>query len=341
MHNAPDGPRLKDVAKLANVSIKTASRVLNNNQNVAPTTREAVQAAMRQLKYTPDQAARSLRAGHDSSVGVIVDSIGDIFFAGLVAAAEQVFGQSGFQTLIASTNRRTTREREIAESFALRRCAGLIVAPTESNSLRGARLRNIPTIFVDRIGNLAGSQSVVADDYNLAKTATEHLIAHGHKRIAIITDITFIETTHNRLTGYRTALGKAVITTDADLIKTNCVDTPDVLPVLEKLLTLPTPPTAIFATNSRLSLGVIPALHQFARTDIAFISFGDFAMANSLSPAITVVDHSSGRIGSQAAEMLLDRLIPERVQKTKNDVVYTRAHLIERGSGELRPIVRL
>lgn len=337
MRDSSNGPRLKDVAELAKVSIKTASRVLNNNENVAPATREAVLAAMRELKYTPDPAARSLRAGHDNSVGVIVDSIGDIFFSGLVAAVEDVLGKAGFQTLIASTNREVSREIEIAEGFALRRCAGLIVAPTSTDSLKDARLRETPVVFVDRFGELAGSQSILTDDFNLAKDATAHLIDHGHSRIAIIADIPVIETTRDRLAGYRAALTAAGISPDDSLIKSNCVHARDVLPALEQLLALPEPPTAILSTSSRLSLGVVPALHQFGRTDIAFISYGDFEMASSLSPAVTVVDHSSDRIGRQAAELLLDRMLPEHQLETEKDIIYTPAHLIQRGSGELLP----
>lgn len=332
------GPTLKDVALLAQVSIKTASRVLNNNPNVAPATRASVLSAIKQLNYVPDPAARSLRAGHDNSVGVIVDSIADIFFAELVAAVEEVLDEGGFRAFIASSNRDTNRERETVQNFIQRRCAGLIVAPAHPESLSDVRLNNVPTVFVDRQGALPQAQSVLTHDREQTKAATKHLINHGHKRIALISDYPQLETTQNRLAGYRDALAEHGIAVDEALVKDNCPNISHVVPTLTKLLAQPSPPTALISTNSRLSLGVVPVLHQLRRTDLAFISFGDFAMAEALSPAVTVVDHSPQSIGRIAGRILLEQLAKKPSETERSPIVYSPAPIIPRGSGELRPI---
>ncbi|WP_052436278.1 LacI family DNA-binding transcriptional regulator [Georgenia sp. SUBG003] len=307
-HNG--GPTLKDVAQLANVSIKTASRVINDDANVAATTRAAVLEAVESLDYLPDPAARSLRAGTDRTVGVVVDSIGDVFFAQLVAKVEAVLEDAGYRVLIASSNRIQQRERDTVQNLVQRRCAGIIVAPTSRDSLAGMRLRDVPVVFVDRVGDLPAAQSVVADDFGLARLATEHLIAHGHKRIALLSDVPGIETTRNRHEGFRAAMAAADLPVDERLIRPDCPDASDVMRAITALLALDEPPTAILSTNSRLSLGVVPALHQFGRTDIALVSYGDFAMAETLSPAVTVIDHSPEAIGDMAAKALLARLQP-------------------------------
>lgn len=332
----PAPATLKDVAALANVSLKTASRVLNDDPKVAAKTRESVKRAMADLDYFPDPAARSLRAGRDRTVGVVVDSIGDVFFAELVAAIEAELEAGGYSSLIASSHRQPERERETVQRLVQRRCAGIIVSPSAEDSLEGARISDVPVVFVDRVGNVPGSVSVVSDDVGLARTATQHLIEHGHERIALISDTIQVETTRHRHEGYRLAMDAAGLPVIDELVKTDCSGSSDAMRALEQLLGLEQAPTAIFCTNARLSLGVVPALHQFDRTDLALISYGDFMMAESLSPAVSVIDHSPQAMGQAAARALLD-LLAARSSADLAPVLQVPARLVERGSGELRP----
>jgi LacI family transcriptional regulator len=334
---ANNAATLKDVARLASVSTKTASRVLNDDPQVAPGTRAAVIAAMQALDYVPDPAARSLRAGTDRLVGVVVDSVGDVFFAQLVARVEAELDEAGYRVLIASSNRDPQRERDTVQSFVQRRCAGLIVAPGSRDSLTGVRLRDVPLVFVDRAGDLPGAHSVVVDDFALARLATSHLIAHGHTRIALLSDLPKVETTARRHQGFRAAMADAGLPVDERLVRSDCPGASEVMRVITGLLALDEPPTALISTNTRLSLGVVPALHQHGRTDIALVAFGDFAMAESLTPAVTVIDHSPEAVGAAAARALLDRLQPGGTTTGPDPITYVPARLIERGSGELAP----
>ncbi|WP_062070611.1 LacI family DNA-binding transcriptional regulator [Demequina sediminicola] len=329
------GATLRDVAAHAGVSIKTASRVLNDDPRVATDTRAAVTASMVTLSYQPDPAARSLRAGRDRTVGVVVESIGDVFVAGLVAQIERVLAEVGYQVLVASSYRERDRERAIVSNFVQRRCAGLIVMPSSHDALQGLPLRDLPVVFVDREGDAPSSQSVVVNDHKLAKEATSHLIAQGHRRIALMSDVLVVDTTRHRHEGYLEALRDAGITPDDRLIRAECIDEPRVFAVLDELLALDAPPTAIFSANTRVSLGIVPALHVAGRTDVAMVAFGDFPMAASLKPAITVIDHSPARIGEVAARTLMARLIESSDQRQGGPVITVPAHLIERGSGEI------
>ena len=332
-----NGATLKDVARMASVSTKTASRVLNDDPKVAPGTRAAVIEAMQALDYVPDAAARSLRAGTDRMVGVVVDSVGDVFFAQLVARIEAVLDEAGYRVLIASSNRDPQRERDTVQSFVQRRCAGVIVAPSRRDSLVGVRLRDVPVVFVDRAGDVPGAQSVVVDDFGLARLATSHLIAHGHRRIALLSDLPKVETTARRHEGFRAAMAEAGLPVDERLVRSDCPGPSEVMRVIESLLALDEQPTALISTNTRLSLGVVPALHQHGRTDIALVAFGDFAMAESLTPAVTVIDHSPEAVGAAAARALLDRLQPADAAAATEPITFVPARLIERGSGELAP----
>lgn len=329
---------LKDVAQMAGVSIKTASRVLNDDPAVAPSTRAAVVEAMAALDYAPDPAARSLRAGTDRVVGVVVDSVGDVFFAELVATVEALLDEAGYRVLIASSNRDPERERATVQQFVQRRCAGVIVSPMSTSSLAGLRLGEVKVVFVDRVGELPGAQSVVVDDFELARLATAHLIAHGHRRIALLSDLPVIPTTRQRHEGFRAAMAEAGLPVDEQLVRSDCPGPSEAMRALVDLLALDTPPTALISTNTRLSLGVVPALHQHGRTDVALVAFGDFAMAESLSPAVTVIDHSPQAIGTAAAQALLRSLQPGDADPAPEPVVLVPAQLVPRGSGELPPL---
>lgn len=328
---------LKDVAALAGVSIKTASRVLNDHPNVAPSTKDVVLSVMRELDYIPDPAARSLRAGVDRCVGVLVDSIGDVFFAELAAAIEAELDKHHYRSLIVSSNRDTTRELETVNMFIRRRCAGMIIAPLSRDSIASLNLRNASVVFVDRVGNKPGAHSVVVDDFQLSQKATEHLISHGHTRIAIISDHPTLETTRNRHLGYRAGMREHGIQVDENLVCLDASGPADAFSILERLLSLDAPPTAIFCTNSRLSLGLLPALHSYGRTDLALIAFGDFVMAGSLSPAVTVIEQSPLTIGKTAVDALLRQLKSDTPDEPTESVTYVESRLIPRGSGELRP----
>lgn len=338
----PSAPRqrvatatLKDVAALAGVSLKTASRVLNEGPNVATATRQVVQEAMQSLSYEPDPAARSLRAGHDRTVGVVVDSIGDIFFSQLAATLESALDTAGYRCLLASSNREAARERDIVRGLVRRRCAGVIVAPTSPDSISAADLAGTPVVFVDRVGHVEGATSVISDDLGMARVATEHLLAHGHRRVALLSDSLDLPTTLGRQDGFRQALSEAGIEVDPELMRMECDDEASAMREVRTVLALPDPATAIFSCSSRLSLGVVPALHQFGRTDVALVSFGDFTMAGSVQPAVTVVDHSPERIARAVVEALLQHLPPHDPAHAPTGVIEVPARLIPRGTGEI------
>ncbi|MEU6538415.1 LacI family DNA-binding transcriptional regulator [Streptomyces sp. NPDC047000] len=329
----PPKVRLRDVAQAANTSTKTASRVINGDPRVSAETRERVQRAVAELDYRPDPLARSLRSGTDDTIGVVVDAVSDPFFAGAIGAIERLALERGITVIVASTLRRPARERAVLEGLAQRRIAGLIVASvTEDHKhLDSARY---PIVFIDREPIGLDADSVLVDDRAGARMAVEHLLARGHRRIAYVGDRLDIGTVRHRMDGYRDALLAAGIEPRDDYVLRFDPQQEETEHAVEALLALPQPPTAIFGGNTRSSLRTLPVLHRAGRTDIAFVSFGDFAMSDTLSPAVTVVDHSPERIGHAAAQRLFERLDGSQEAPQRLQVPLT---LVERGSGELAP----
>jgi LacI family transcriptional regulator len=325
--------RLLDVANAAGVSLRTASRVLNDDPRVASLTRQRVRAAMLDLRFQPDAMARSLRAGTDTTVGFVVESIADPFFAEVIDAVEQELSRHGRSVLVTSTRRDPLWERDVIGRMLQRRIAGLLLCPTgEDHSWLGAE--RVPVVLVDRPAPGLAADLVEIDDHRAAFGAVEHLIAHGHRRIAYLGDTPAIPTSAARLRGYRDAVARHGAQADERLVNWNCATSQDAARAVAGLLGVAPPPTAILSATTRASLGAVPALHEAGRTDLALVAFGDFPMADALRPAVTVVDHPAPEIGRVAAARLLARLgqpgLPaERIQVP--------ARLIERGSGELRP----
>ncbi|MEO6827102.1 MAG: LacI family DNA-binding transcriptional regulator [Microbacteriaceae bacterium] len=326
---------MQDVAARAGVSSKTVSRVFNDDQHVTEETRVRVRAAMKELNYVPNMLARTFRAGRASVVGIAVPDIGDPFFAAIIRAVDGAARERGMAIVVTSLGLDPSRERSIVETLLRRQVNGLIVAPIDTDQSYLARwLVHMPLVFIDREPVRLSADSFVEDDHGGARAATLHLHQRGHRRIAFIGDSDGIITTRLRLQGYRDALADAGIEADTDLVA-HALAPADTERLVHQLLSLPAPPTAIFSSNPRLSLGVVPALQKLGRTDIGLVSFGDFPMAAALQPSVTVLDQDPERLGLVAIERLFARLDhPNRRLKRRNVLP---VDLIERASSAPYP----
>ena len=327
--------RLIDVADAAGVSLRTASRVLNDDHRVAADTRSRVLETMRSLNFQPDAVARSLRSGTDVSIGFVVESIADPFFSDVIDSVETAMARHGRPVLVASTHRDDLRAQQVVERMLHRRVAGLLLAPTggDHSWLRPDRT---PLVLIDRAAAGVSADVIDIDDRQAADDAVTHLIRHGHQRIAYVGDTSAIPTSSARLEGYRQALTRHGLPVLENLVRSNSSSSREAAEAIGQLLDSADAAafTAVFSATTRTSLGIVPVLHARARTDIAFVGIGDFAMADALTPAITVVDHSGARLGVAAADRLIARLADPTLAV---EHIRLPAAIIERGSGEIRP----
>jgi LacI family transcriptional regulator len=325
----PGRPTVYDVARRAGVSIKTVSRVVNQSPGVSARTRRLVLDAVRDLGYVANAAARSLVTGSSTTIGVIVDSIADPFFASLVSVVEVDALAAGFGTQVASTWRDPGRERAQVLRMTRENVRGLLLAPTMGDhDYFGAAVGDIPAVLVDRGWPGSGLDTVGVDDRADTRAATEHLLGFGHRRIAFLGDYSELPTTLNRRAGYLDAMETAGA---PETVRSSVQDSET---AVAELLALPDPPTAIFSSNARTSLGVIRELHREGRgTDVALVSFGDFELSDTLQPGVTVVDHDPARIAAAAVDRLLTRIRGAPLEPAE---ILLSTVLVKRGSGELR-----
>ena len=198
------------MAALAGVGIKTVSRVINNEANVSPQMRERVQRAVVALNFKPNQGAGALRRGDRKTLtlGLLLDAVDNPFSAAINRAVEIVASSRDTAVFAASSDDDPDRERDLVDAFTRRRVDGLILTTITADQgyLQSEREQGMPLVFVDRppVGILA--DSVVTDNYEAARAATQHLIDHGHRRIAHLGDELVISTARERRRGYVDAM---------------------------------------------------------------------------------------------------------------------------------------
>ena len=297
---------IKDVAALAGVSFKTVSRVVNGVDTVLPELRERVEAAVQTLNYVPNSAARSLKSGSGNTIGIIVDSIDDVFFASLVSAVEDRALEHGLAVIVGSTGFDAQRERDQLALLAGQHVRGIILAPVGDHSdFLVPRRRTLPTVTIDR--SIEGFDSVIVDDYGSARRAVEKLVASGHTRIALLGFDDRLQTAQLRRQAYLDVLTDLGHEPEAALAPPVSHAADSVRPVVKKLLALRNPPTAFFVANARHATAVVSVLHEIDRTDVAMVSFGNFSLADAVSPSVTCIDQDPYRIGTVAFDRLVQR----------------------------------
>ncbi len=328
---------IRDVAALAGVGIKTVSRVINDEANVSPGMRARVQRAVVALDFKPNAGAGALRRGDRKTrtLGLLLDAVNNPFSAAVNRAVERVASRRATAVFAASSDDDPERERQLVDAFTRRRVDGLILTPisTDHGYLQAERDQGTPLVFVDRppVGLLA--DAVLSDNYDSARRATEHLLQHGHRRIAHLGDETSISTAQDRSRGFHDAM--AVAGAREPLEELNLSSQEHAEQAVHHLFDRTDPPTAIFASQNMVLLGSIRALHALGRhQQIALVGFDDLLLADLLQPGITVLAQDPTAIGTQAATQLFARLDGDK-SPVRTTVVPTT--LIARGSGEIRP----
>lgn len=330
---------MRDVARLAGVSAKTVSRVFNQDRYVADETRERVERAMRQLHYVPNMLARSFRTGGDAAIAVAVPDIADPYFASMAGAIEEVAHKNGLTVIIASVGYEAERERPAVEALLHRQVAGLVATPVSPDqSYLAPWMRRTPMVFVDRTPSNIVADTVVSDDRRGATLATQHLLDQGHTRIAFVGDRMDVQTTRIRLEWYRSALAATGLDPDPAAVLLGGPYSHQVSAAVQAFLRDTYDPTAIFSSNARCSIGIVPVLQTLNRTDIALVGFGDFPLAASVRPAISIIEQDPSRLGRTAAARLFKRISdPDRRLRRKLTLP---VNLVLRGSGEQPPAPR-
>ena len=317
---------MRDVAMRAGVSAKTVSRVMNNDRYVSDDVRERVTRAVSELEYVPNAMAKSFRSGQASAIGIAVPVL-DPFFSQVVQTIEEIARARGVAVFVTCLGDDPDEEQPALESLLSRNLAGLIIAPIAQDQSYLKPWRNhTAMLFVDRRPRKFVADSIIGDDYDGARKIIDHLIAHGHRRIAFAGDDLTVSPTARRRQVYESALFDSGVGLDPFLVAWHA----DRVPVVPRLLAVSNPPTAIFSASPSCSQHIAWQLHAAGRTDVALVGFGDFMMADTLTPPVTVIDQDPVGLGRVAAERLFQRIDDPDKRSRRNTVLPVT--LVARGS---------
>ena len=313
-------PTVADVAQLASVGAITVSRVVNGNRYVSNEKRKRINAAIKKLGYRPNQAARVLKGNRARMIGLIVPDLSDPFFGMCAAAAEEFASGRGYMTLIVASQRNAEVEKNEVDMMIGQNIAGLVIVPSLPNDrLQMLTSNGVPIVALDR--PLAGliADEVVVDNLGGAETAVEHLVWHGHRKIACIGYDRNYYSINQRIIGYTNVLKRSALKPALY----DDVSTPEAVgEVVQSWMKAKDRPSAVFSLNNVTTLRVLEALKE-SRIKIpdamAVVGFDDFSLAPLLSPPLTAIRQPAQVLGTQAAKLLFDhienpKLDPERIR---------------------------
>ncbi|MFZ0746744.1 MAG: LacI family DNA-binding transcriptional regulator [Terracidiphilus sp.] len=304
-------PRMSDVAKLAGVGTMTVSRVLSGSVRVSEDTARRVFDAIATLNYRPNEVARALRDQRSHQIGIIVPNLIDPFFAICAQTVSVVAKEHLYSVIIATADEDVDMEYSEASRMLRRQVEGFVIIPAAGGVCRiaGSEFNRTPIVTLDRPIENSSYDSVVVENRFGSQLGVNHLIQHGHNRIAFFGLSRNLYTIKARFEGYRDAMKKANL--KPDVYFGNGTQT-EMLSTIRGILDRKNPPTAIFTSNNLISRHAVHALaHLKVRIPdaVALVGFDDFETANILNPALTVVRQPITDMARMGANILFSRLL--------------------------------
>ena len=332
-------PTLREVAALAGVSLKTASRVVNGEPGVVADKVAAVERAVAQLDYRPNVTASSLRRadGRTRAVAALLEDLANPFSAEVHRALEDVARERGVLIFAGSVDEDPDRERQLVRAFTSRRADALVIVPATDHHgyLDREVSEGTPVVFVDRPPVGFAADAVLTDNTAGSTRAVSHLVEHGHRRIAFLGDMRRIATARDRYDGFRDAVATHGLVVPSDWVAHDLHDRDATEAVLTRMLNSDSPPTALYSSQNNITIAAIRTLQRLGLSgQVALVGFDDFPLADLVQPGVTVMAQDPTTIGRRAAETLFGRLEGD-TSPPRKIVVPTR--LVVRGSGEIPP----
>ena len=306
---------IKDIAKALGLSTSTVSRALRGSYEISTETKKLVLEYAEKLNYRPNPVALSLKEKRSRSIGVVVCEIANNFFSQVINGIESVAYKKGYYVIISQSHESYEREVSNTQYLASRSVDGLLVSlsteTTDLSHLNKLHDRGLPIVFFDRITEEMQTHKVIANNFNGAYQATEHLIQSGFKRIAHVTISSHLSITKERLAGYKAALADHHIPFDESLVK-YCkyggLIFSETEQAIDSLIRLKKGPDAIVAASDKLSTGCLMALAKRnirIPEDIAIVGFTNSLLTDIFHPPLSSVRQPAFEMGQVAMEMLI------------------------------------
>ncbi|MGI2296259.1 LacI family DNA-binding transcriptional regulator [Paenibacillus sp. GXUN7292] len=315
-------PTIYNVAQKAGVSIATVSKVLNHTGRISDETRRRVTAIMDEMGYQPSVVASALTGKNTFTIGMLIPDIANPFFAEIARSAEDRAHELGYNLVICSTDNEWEKEAEYIALLQQKSVDGIVLATGAWNDKRlkdmlEARMpialiaRDMPTLAVD---------TVLVDDFMGGYQAASHLLASGHRRIAVIAEDLKVMSSSERVRGYRLAIEEYELIYDEQLIRISDFTIDGGKREAGALLDQPHPPTAIFACNDLLAIGAVQAARErgvIIPDQLSVIGFDNTILATIVDPPLTTIAQPIREMGSKVIELLVHQISGEKLNKQR------------------------
>jgi LacI family transcriptional regulator len=332
---------IKDIARALGLSTSTVSRALRGSYEISAETRKLVLEYADKLNYRPNPIALSLKEKRSRSIGIVVCEIANNFFSQVINGIESVAYKKGYYVIISQSHESFEREVANTQYLASRSVDGLLISlsteTTDLSHLNKLHDKGLPIVFFDRITEEMPTHKVIANNFNGAYQATEHLIKNGFRRIAHLTISPHLSITKERLAGYKAALADHHVPYDEALVKYckygGLIDG-EVADAVDELLALKKRPDAVVAASDKLSTGALAALAKRkvkVPEEMAIVGFTNSQLTDIFHPALTSVRQPAFEMGVVAMEMLID-IIESKHPITKFETKVLNTELTVRSS---------
>ena len=302
---------IKDIALAAGVTAGTVSRALHDSPRVNPETRKRIQSIAEEMGYVPSAVARSLVTNRTYTIGVVVTTITDLFFAEIVHGVEETASRFGNSVVLAVSRGRPERELEAIRSLRERRVDGIILISgcSGADSLCSEVTAGVPVVIINNAHEEHVRHSVEADNVGGGTIAVRHLLDLGHRWIAHIAGPASEWDAVERRRGYEQALQERGLPVDPSLVVRGDSRPTGGIEAMEQLLTLSHSPTAVFCYNDATAIGAMRAAHRAGWSiprNLSVVGFDDIDLAPFLEPPLTTVAQPKQQMGESAVKMILE-----------------------------------
>jgi DNA-binding LacI/PurR family transcriptional regulator len=327
-------PTIYDVAKEAGVSIATVSKIINGKGNISTKTRKHVLQVMKKLNYRPSLVASALTGKGTRTIGLLIPDLANPFFAEIARSVEDRGQELGFSVIMCSIENNDEKAERYISTLRQKSVDGLIIGTGvgKEEILNQLLEEQIPLALIARDMPSLAVETVLVDDFIGGYLATRHLLDLGHTRIAILAENLKVVSSRERVRGYKHALKEAGLAFQDEFLKIGDFKVEDGREKAREWLTLEQPPTAIFACNDLLAIGVIQAAKELGfhvPRDLSVVGFDNTILATITDPPLTTVAQPIEQMGRQVVDCLVQEVMNEPRAKQR---IILRPELVVRGS---------
>lgn len=303
---------IKDVAKYTGLSIATISKYINGG-NVLEQNKRIIDEAIKKLNFHVNEMARGLKTSKSKTVGILIPNLEKVFCTSIVSNIENILLKHGYSTIICDYKDDIKLEKAKLKFLVSKMVDGLIIMPLgdDSSIIQETINEGVKVVLVDRALKDVECDVVLVDNLNSSYDAVEEFITKGHRRIGIISGPEDVYTAEERLKGYRRVHEDYSLPIDEKLIKYGDYKVDSGYELLNELLKMEEPPTAVFVTNYEMTLGAIMAINEnniMVPEQLSIIGYDNLQMAKIVKPPLSIVVQPMKAIGETAAELILKRL---------------------------------